>query len=99
MDGLSATAHPFCHFDWSVTDFLAGSKQVWCLLSKVLERVSENGAAAVWDPVTIKQMGFLFSYHWKMKRDNETLAVGMACSAEWRRHRMQLAQLAPFPRK
>lgn len=86
MDGLSATAHPFCHFDWSVTDFLARSKQVWCLLSKVWEKVSENGAAAVWDPVTIKQMGFLFSYHWKMNSlwQREWPAVqnegGIACN-------------------
>lgn len=56
MVGLSAIAYWFCHFDWSVTDFLDESKQVWCLVSKVWERASENGAAAVWDPLTIKQI-------------------------------------------
>lgn len=69
---FNAVAHYYSNFDWSVTDFLAGSKPFWCLMCRVWESTRKQGSRIFWNSMTLQQMAFTSSYHWKMKWDNKT---------------------------
>lgn len=78
--------------------FLAASKPVWCLVTKAWEKWVKMGQLMFRNPLSSKWV-FHPPTTEKWSETTEILAAGMACSAEWRKHHMQLPQPVLFPHK